>query len=220
MDLFHDLPAWDVEAAAHLIAAYAEDFPPASVFCCVVDPGVGSNRSAVILRADSRWFTGPDNGLLSRVAKAAKKMDLWDIVWRPERLSASFHGRDLFSPVAARLATDGEAAADRMGQARDPDTLVGLTWPNEAARIIYIDGFGNAMTGLRAQSLAQSTSLGVKNIWLERARTFSDMAPGALFWYENANGLAEISQNQACAAKTLGLRVGDPVKFGSENTNS
>ena len=220
IDLFHDLPAWDVEAAAHLLAAYAGDFPPESVFCCVVDPGVGSNRPAVILRADGRWFTGPDNGLFSRIVGRAGEAELWDITWRPERLSASFHGRDLFSPIAARLATEGYEAAEQVGKARNAATLTGLAWPNEVARVIYIDGFGNAMTGLRAPSLETDTRLGIGDHRLERARTFSDLAPGSLFWYENANGLAEIVQNQGRATDTLGIAVGDPVNVERQETNS
>jgi S-adenosylmethionine hydrolase len=219
VDLFHDLPAWDVEAAAHLLAAYAGDFPPDAVFCCVVDPGVGSERPAVMLLADDRWFIGPDNGLLSRVANRAEKVELWDITWRPKRLSASFHGRDLFAPVAARLAAEGYEAAAQLGNLRSASTLVGLNWASELARVIYIDGFGNAMTGLRARSLGPDTRFRIGGRRLGRASTFSDLVRGSLFWYENANGLAEIAENKGRAAETLGIAVGDPVDVGSGKTN-
>ena len=213
VDLFNNLPAFDIEAAAHLLAAYAGDFAPSTVFCCVVDPGVGSDRPAIILEADGLWFTGPDNGLFSCLARRATKPALWDITWRPKSLSASFHGRDLFSPVAARLAAEGPAAAERLGRSRDPKTLAGLSWPQDLARIIYIDGFGNAMTGIRASTLTRETRIRVAGQSLGRAHTFSDLAPGTLFWYENANGLAEIARNRGRAVESLAIGIGEPVEI-------
>ena len=114
---------------------------------------------------------------------------------------------DLFAPVAARLAR-GEAAP---GQAVDPATLVGWDWPAERARVVYIDRFGNAMTGLRATALAGDAVLVLDGQRVARRRTFSDAAPGTAFWYENANGLAEIAVNQGRADEALGLAVGSAV---------
>ena len=200
-------------AAAHLIAAYAPDFPDDARFCCVVDPGVGSPRLPIMLEADGRWFVAPDNGLLSVVAKRAGRIGLWEITWRPERLSASFHGRDLFAPVTAWLALGRPASA--FGRRRDPPDLRGTDWPEEAVRIIYIDGFGNAITGLLADRLDGAATLVVNGRALRRTRVFSDLAPGQLFWYENANGLVEIAQNQGRAADSLKIAVGDPVSIQS-----
>jgi S-adenosylmethionine hydrolase len=211
VELFTDLPAWDVEAAAHLLAAYAPDFPAGSVFCCVVDPGVGSDRDPLIVEAEGRRFVGPDNGLFSAVIRKAADPRAWRIDWRPEHLSASFHGRDLFAPVAAKLWRGEEAEA--LGPALDPATLVGHDWPAAAPRVIYIDGFGNAMTGLEGRLLGPETRLKVAGRNLERARTFADLPPGGLFWYENANGLAEIAQTQGRAAETLDLAIGTPVEI-------
>ncbi|MGB8275409.1 MAG: SAM-dependent chlorinase/fluorinase, partial [Alphaproteobacteria bacterium] len=90
IDLLADAPVFDPMAAAYLLAAYVEEFPPGSVFLCVVDPGVGSGRGAVIMQADGRWFVGPDNGLFAIVARRAGQSRWWDIAWKPPRLSASF----------------------------------------------------------------------------------------------------------------------------------
>ncbi len=103
--LFADAPAGRPKPCAYLLAAYAAWFPPGTVFLCVVDPGVGSARRAVIAEADGRLYVGPDNGLFDLILRRAAISRLWEIAWRPPKLSASFHGRDLFAPVAARLAT-------------------------------------------------------------------------------------------------------------------
>jgi S-adenosylmethionine hydrolase len=86
------------------LAAYAAWFPAGTVFLCVVDPGVGSERPAIIVEADGRWYVGPGNGLFEILQRRAERTRCWEIDWKPERISASFHGRDLFAPVAATLA--------------------------------------------------------------------------------------------------------------------
>ncbi len=207
VSLFADAPAFDPQAAAYLLAAYAPEFPPGSVFLCVVDPGVGGRRTPLALEADGRWYVGPDNGLFALVARRASEARWWRITWRPERLSASFHGRDLFAPVAARLAQGQPPPGEELAE---PPTT-GADWPDDVARIIYIDHFGNAMTGLRARVLAEGAELEVAGPRLRRARTFSDQPPGTAFWYENANGLAEIAVARGRADRELGLAVGTPV---------
>jgi S-adenosylmethionine hydrolase len=210
IDLFADAPAANPAASAYLLAAYAVWFPADTVFLCVVDPGVGGERPAVIMEADGRRYVGPGNGLFELVQRRAGKTRSWEIDWRPEQLSASFHGRDLFAPVAAMLAR-GELAPGQPFDdfARRPD------WPDDLAEIVYLDHYGNAMTGLRAAMLPPDAKLAAAGRMLERARTFSDRLPGSAFWYENANGLAEIAVNQGRADRELGLAVGSPVEISS-----
>ena len=207
VDLADDLPACDPEPAAYLLAAFAPAFPPGAVFVCVVDPGVGSDRAPVALSADERWYVGPDNGLLAIAARRADDARWFTIDWRPPTLSASFHGRDLFAPVAARIAR-GEAVP---GTPLDGAATVGSDWPADRAAIVYVDPYGNAMTGLRAAQLATDATIVLGGRRLGRLRTFSDAEPGAAFWYENANGLAEIAVNRGRADRVLGLQVGTPV---------
>src|SRR5690348_15322031 len=104
IDLLHQAPAMNPRASAYLLASLAPSIKGDAAFVCVVDPGVGTARRALALRADGRWFVGPDNGLLDVVARRARETEWWEIAWRPQDLSATFHGRDLFAPVAARLA--------------------------------------------------------------------------------------------------------------------
>jgi S-adenosyl-L-methionine hydrolase (adenosine-forming) len=209
IDLFADAPIGDPKASAYLLAAYATWFAERTVFLSVVDPGVGGARPAVILEADGRWFVGPANGLFELIRRRALKQRLFEIDWKPARLSATFHGRDLFAPVAAQLARGEEPP----GRLRDDGAFRRADWPDDLAEIVYVDYFGNAMTGLRAAALPPGARLSTGKAVLERARTFSDRAAGAAFWYENANGLAEIAVNQGRADRDLGLSIGASVEI-------
>lgn len=231
IDLFHSVPAFNIRAGAYLLPAYARDFPPGTVFICVVDPGVGGARRPVMLQADKRWYVGPDNGLFEMVMRRATEYEYRVIQWRPARLSASFHGRDLFAPVAAKLIRgeipDSEPAGyfperrsteslRARGEIPDaaPDELTAPadeTWPDDLAEIIYIDHYGNGITGLRKASVSNTQAIRVGGEVLKYARVFSDVPPGTAFWYENANGLVEIAVNGGGAAARLGFRPGDPL---------
>jgi S-adenosyl-L-methionine hydrolase (adenosine-forming) len=207
IDLLADAPPGDPRAGAYLLAAYAGGFAPGTVFLCVVDPGVGGTRAPVVAEADQRWFVGPDNGLFALVARRAGVARAWEIAWRPASLSASFHGRDLFAPVGARLAL----GAAPPGPERPAARLDRPDWPDELAAVVYIDRYGNAMTGLRATSLPATARLCVAGRAIGPARTFSDVPPGTAFWYGNADGLAEIAVNLGRADRTLGIGLGTPV---------
>ena len=119
VDLFADLPPFQPKLAAYLLAAYAEAFMAGDVILAVVDPGVGSARAALAIEADQRWYVGPDNGLFEIVLRRARAAQCWRIDWRPAAISATFHGRDLFAPVAAGLA-QGEPPPGRPGPAAIP----------------------------------------------------------------------------------------------------
>jgi S-adenosyl-L-methionine hydrolase (adenosine-forming) len=157
------------------------------------------------VQADGRRFVGPDNGLLSLVWHRARRRRCWRIAWRPARLSASFHGRDLFAPVAAALAT--RRIPQRWLSAKPrPDVLLADA---DLARIIYIDHYGNAVTGLRANPKDRVLSAGGR--LLRHARTFEEAR--SPFWYENSMGLVEIAAPRANAARALRLRIGSRVAW-------
>ena len=214
VDLFHGCAAFDVTTAAILLDALVGQLPDAQgdVFVAVVDPGVGGSRRAVAVQADGVWFVGPDNGLLSIVTGRAEHRQYYEILWRPERLSASFHGRDLFAPVASMLATDSLPG----GSLRSIATLnVNLTAP-ERERVIYVDHYGNAMTGIPARLVVESDVLSVNGHVLGRAGVFSEVPKGQAFWYVNSLELVEIAVNGGSAAEKLGIGVGMPVSWVRE----
>jgi S-adenosyl-L-methionine hydrolase (adenosine-forming) len=205
VNLMADAPAFDPRRAAYVLAALAPRVPPGDVVLAVVDPGVGGERLPVALEADGRWFVGPDNGLLELVARRAASARAHAIAWRPERLSASFHGRDLFAPVAARLARGDRAALAPGDLTPFPD------WPDDLPEVVHVDGYGNAWTGLRAAALPRDAVLLAAGRRLAYARTFSAAGEGEAFWYENSSGLAEVAVNGGSAAERLGLGLGTPV---------
>lgn len=211
IDLLNEAPRFDITASAHLLAAYVNSFPADSVFLGVVDPTVGSaERSPVIVKVDGRWFVGPGNGLFDVVAARGDDVQCLEITWRPELLSHSFHGRDLFAPVAARLAR-GELPLAEIIPSYIPSIAT-----DDLCQIIYIDHYGNAITGVRAARLKHSSKLLIGEALLTHARIFSEVTIGQAFWYENANGLVEIAVNQGHAAKLLVLKVGDAFTIDSE----
>ncbi len=210
VDLMHDAPRFRPREAGLLLARLLPWLPEEAAVAAVVDPGVGTGRRALIARIDGRILVGPDNGLLVPALTEASGRDLTvsvaEITWRPQALSASFHGRDLFVPAAVRALTSRPLATRPLA----PADLLDWKTPPDPARIVYIDGFGNAMTGLVAAALGEAR-LVVAGRTLSRARTFADRPEGEPFWYENALGLAEIAVNRGAAAALLGLAIGTPV---------
>ncbi|SLN25408.1 SAM hydrolase/SAM-dependent halogenase family protein [Oceanibacterium hippocampi] len=209
IDLFADAPAFRPRPSAYLLAAYAAIGAPGSVFLAVVDPGVGSERAALFLQAGGRWFVGPDNGLLAIAARAGEAR-VWRAGTNAAPLSATFHGRDLFAPLAADLALGRQPDRDE-GALAD---MVGADWPDDLAEIVYLDHYGNGMTGIRAATLGPDATVEVAGQRLGHARTFSDVAAGAAFWYGNANGLVEIAVSGGRADAVLGLEIGMAVTVG------
>jgi len=210
ISLFADAPTARPKPSAYLLAAYGSWFPAGTVLLCVVDPGVGGARRAVIVEAEGRVYVGPDNGLFDIVMRRDPKARLWEIGWQLQTLSASFHGRDLFAPVAVRLAT-GAPIANLARPAADESATRG--WPDDLAEIVYIDHYGNAMTGLRGALLPPTARLVAGGHKLASATTFSAVPQGQAFWYVNSNGLAEIAVNGRRADTALGLEIGSTVKI-------
>lgn len=205
--LFSDLPPFDIQAAANLLPAFTSRFTPGTVFLCVVDPGVGSERPGVAVKIAGQWFVGPNEGLFALLARRAQAVECWQLPVRDDA-APGFHGRDVFAPVAARLAR-GLAPP---GEVIDAATLERPDWPDDLLRIVYIDRFGNAMTGARAGSIAADRVLTANGHALKSARTFADIQEGTAFWYENSNGLVELAVNRGRADELLELAVGTPIE--------
>jgi len=231
IDLTHGIPRLDVaQGAARL--ANALPYTPAGVHLAVVDPGVGSDRRAVAVRvaAEERLLVGPDNGLLGlaieRLGGAVEAVDIGRSPVRLEPVSATFHGRDVFAPVAAHLALGMAPAA--LGEPFDHAELVTLERPparvDAGARITatvgYVDHFGNA-TLIAATDLATEAGLepgarvsvgagGVSHPALY-ALTFADVDRGELIVYGNSSGGLAIAVNRGSAAEQLGVGAGDEV---------
>ncbi len=210
IDLLHDAPAFQPRLAAYLLAAFWSHLPLGSIVIGVVDPGVGTTRGVCWVEADGRHFVGPDNGLINQVAQRATAITWHEVLWQPQRLSASFHGRDWFAPLAVRLAR-GENFAQRTVVAAERIQ----PWPPDVAQIIYLDPYGNAYSGVRAEPLAPTATLVWRGHRLPRVRTFADVPPGAPLCYANSQGLLEIAVNGGSAQQALGLFLGAVVTLAT-----
>lgn len=209
IDLMHDAPAFRPREAGYLLAAIVHWLKPGGVVVAVVDPGVGSARRAIAAAVNGWWIIGPDNGLLAPIINAAKVEHRQVLTLpTPQRASPSFHGRDVFAPAATELALHGCIANQR-----EIVHWVGRDWPADIDQVIYVDGYGNVLTGRRAATLPCSMGPVIGGQPVTAARTFADVAPGTAFWYRNSIGLVEIAVNQASAAQQLGLQVGDSLPF-------
>jgi S-adenosylmethionine hydrolase len=207
--LFPDVPPHNPKAAAYLLAAYSAGFPADTIFFCVVDPGVGSfTDDPVIMRLDRCWYVGPDNGLFDLAVRRAGEIECHRIDWRPEQLSASFHGRDLYAPVCAMLA-NGTNVPSTPREWRDQHG-----WPDDLNEIAYIDAFGNCITGLRAGMINPENKLVLDgDRAINHADTFAAAPGGQALWYENSNGLVEIAVNRDSAQQSLGLHIGSRFRI-------
>jgi hypothetical protein len=231
IDVTHGVPRGDVRAGA-LILSGALPYLPAGVHLAVVDPGVGGDRRAVALRTvDGRQFVGPDNGLLSLCFEAgggvAEAVDIGRSPFALQPVSATFHGRDIFAPVAAQLA--GGVALGAVGEPFDPDGLVRLELPQfrldedgvVVAHAVYLDRFGNVqLDGVGALGLqtGQSVAISVRGeSWPGvYARTFADVPVGELLVYEDSDGRIAVAVNQGSAVDRLGISVGDELRIAPE----
>jgi S-adenosylmethionine hydrolase len=227
VDLAHSVPPGNIARAAFVLEAAAADFPAGTVHLAVVDPGVGTDRRALAVAAHEQWFVGPDNGLLEWAlgAPGAQAHALTEARFFRAPVSRTFHGRDVFAPVAAALARGEKLAAfgPRVTDpvrlpAHDPvrrgDALVG--------RVVFLDRFGNALTNLTARAIAQAfgadaDDAGFQVSVLDRrlsglARSYGDAPVGALVAIIGSSGRLEIAQVGGAATMRLGLGEGDAVE--------
>jgi S-adenosyl-L-methionine hydrolase (adenosine-forming) len=228
VDITHAIPPQAVRAAAFTLSAAYPNFPDGSVHLVVVDPGVGSERRPVLVEAGTHLFVGPDNGLFSLVLEQvpeARIRHLTNSAYFLPNPSATFHGRDIFAPVAAALA-EGVSPEDLGPTIQDPIRLESIRCESLAdgtltGRIIHIDHFGNCITNLPWDRLppfsaAPPFSLQVKEFRIQKlARSYLEGGtdPGTPFLICGSAGFLEISVQSNSAARQLKIRVGEPVRL-------
>lgn len=231
IDISHGIPRHDIRHGAAVLA-HALAYAPPGIHLAVVDPQVGSERRAVAVRVaeDERVLVGPDNGLLwpacERLGGAVEAADVSLSPFRLEPLSATFHGRDVFAPVAATLAQGATLA--EVGEALDPAELTRLERREPriepgrriVATVAYVDRFGNAALDLTEDhAIAAELKLGHR-LWVEAggitldavyAVTFADVPAGALLVYLDSYRSIALAVNRGSAADRLDLAGGDEV---------
>ncbi|OPX78465.1 MAG: Chlorinase [Methanosaeta sp. PtaB.Bin039] len=209
VDIAHDIPAHDIRAGAFALFASARYFPAGTIHLAVVDPGVGTNRAALVVESGSHIFLGPDNGLLMPAARSLGLPSSWQI-HVPEEASPTFHGRDVFAAAAGKLLA-GARPAD-LGSPIKPRDLdwgeavrIGRGWETE---VIYVDRFGNMV--LNMADLPPSP-LRLKGRRLRQVRTYSEGGPIEPLIILGSHGYWEIAVNCGRADRIFGLAAGDRI---------
>lgn len=218
-DLSHEVPRHDILAGAVLLADSAPHFPPETIFVTVVDPGVGTARRPLVVSANEQVFLGPDNGLLGWAAERGAAFEL-ELPSGPAP-SATFHGRDVFAPAAAKLSIaqdlDVGLVASRPLQPLTDFARLAIpgaqrTQSGLAGEVLYADAFGNLITSILAEDLFPGlTRVEACGVPMPLVRTYGDVDPGALLACVGSAGRLEVAIREGSARDTLGARRGDPI---------
>lgn len=223
VDITHEVTPHDTVEAAFLLASAFRYFPPGTVHVAVVDPGVGSERRAIAARGDEWYFVGPDNGVLTWALDALgghRAVELVDPRYFRKGVSATFHGRDIFGPVAAHLAAG--VPLDVFGPPIDDLTplAVGVLSMSRDAitcEVVHVDRFGNLITNLDRTTLdamcnGRRVDIDVAGVTIDGlAETYANGEIGALLAVIESTGRLEIAVNEGSAARALGAARGTPV---------
>jgi len=228
VDISHQVERHNLRMGAFILASAAPYFPDGTIHVAVVDPGVGGKRRPILIATTRSFYVGPDNGLLLLAAKSHEINKVYHIVERrfmADKISATFHGRDIFAPVAAHIANGVEPS--RIGR-----VVTDFVVPDYSeakiergavdCEVVHIDGFGNVVTNLHSRDLGKTAvrygSLFKlkhkgKSVGLKLCRTYSDVHVGALQALIGSHGFLEIAVNQGSAAKRLEVTQASKLKL-------
>jgi S-adenosylmethionine hydrolase len=217
VDVSHTVTPQDVRHGARVLATAAPFFPAGTIHVAVVDPGVGSARRAIALQTPGAIFVGPDNGLFTPfVPECVACVALTNPATHLYPVSATFHGRDVFAPVAAHLA-NGLSLNELGPSVKDPLLLAPpqpqrLSGGRLRAEIVHIDRFGNLVTNVKLLEEQKDIRIVIKGQLLTVRHTYADVAPGALLALVGSDGYLELAVRDGSAAERLGIGVGAPVE--------
>ena len=226
VDLCHAIEPGSIEQAAWLLKETAVNFPRGSVFCTIVDPGVGTARRAIVAQADDKFFIAPDNGLLAPIQAEAKNWACFQITateWMGAQRSATFHGRDIFAPVAAHCSV-GNAIDSAGAPCNDIKELV-LTKPDWSVsgmvtvKIMHVDRFGNLILNLKNETMNKAAADGEISCVIGEEKicgihkTFGEVRSGKALLYWGSLDYLELAVNQGSAADRFQLKPGDSLRL-------
>jgi hypothetical protein len=220
VDVTHDVAAHDVTEGALALDAAAPYFPAGSIHLAVVDPGVGTDRRGLVVQTDHAFLVGPDNGLFTPFLDGPSTWRAWELraaEYRLASVSRTFHGRDVFAPAAAHLATG--VMPERFGpRVLDP---IRLSWPTVravagavAGAVLHVDRFGNLVTSIRAETLEElgrTARIRLGGRLLPLVGTYGDLDPGQAGALVGSSGRLEVAVREGSAAARFKARRGTPV---------
>jgi len=242
VDVTHQIAPQDVMESAFVLQSAQPYFPEGTVHLVVVDPGVGTERRAVALRHDGHWYVGPDNGVFPLVLDGEPPDAVVELddpaAWRTEAPSATFHGRDIFSPAAAHLAAG--RSLDALGS--PVESLEPLRWAQPTTDagtvqgwVVHVDHFGNCITNIRRSTLRDALDLEARpspealpplkayagtTVLESLSSTYGDVAEEEPLLLFGSTGYLEVSVNGGNAAERLDIRKGDSIKLAFEASSA
>lgn len=227
VDITHDIPSGDIRAAAWVLASTCKYFPAQTVHVVVVDPGVGSARRGVVWRSEQCTIVCPDNGVLSLLILQQDKFEVYEItnrsLFQSANVSSTFHGRDIFAPVAAHLTSGTEPS--KVGIALDPSSLITFEPPSVRAQgdtiigqIVYVDIFGNLITNISSDLLGESSYASIDAFEIPLGKTYSSVQVGEPVAYGGSHGVLEIGLNGGSAQQQFHAAYGHDVTLHRART--
>lgn len=232
VDITHEIPPQNVREAAYILASTAPYFPEKTIHVAVVDPGVGTERRPIAVRTRKAFYVAPDNGLLTPVLKVDPPEEVVHLnnptYWRPQ-VSRTFHGRDIFAPIAAYIARGVPLSA--MGEPIPVEGLVTLPWPEARVlsdgsiegMVVHVDRFGNIVTNIPADMLTGKRDAWVFRVGRQELRglrtAYAEVDVGEPIALIGSNATLEFSVREGNAAARWRVQAGDPVRAWREEGN-
>jgi S-adenosylmethionine hydrolase len=221
IDVSHTVPPQDIESGAFTLLAGFKSFPAGTIHVAVVDPGVGSGRRPILIQTRDYFFVGPDNGIFSYICDVEQDFKVFHLTnqnYFRQPVSSTFHGRDIFSPVAAVLSLEVEPG--RLGELVTDLVRLKALHPERSrngsieGRVIHIDRFGNCITNIGRDDFTEPAQLKVGRQTIKSfKRFFSEKGPDRLFGVWGSAGFLEIAANNTSAARLMGVKRGARVRL-------
>lgn len=218
IDIYNNVPKQDIKSGAFILLNTVSFFPEGTVHCVVVDPGVGTNRDVLVIESGNQFFIGPDNGVLLPAAKDIGNIDVYKVE-SAEAKSNTFHGRDIFAPLAAEIAEGNrEYRGNKFDDYMDLNLEGAEFYDNKIkGNVRYIDDFGNIITNIDRNRFLEKTNFGsnlmINNIEIPLVKTYSSVQKGSILCTIGSHDTLEISVNQGSANNIIDLDIGDNVEI-------
>ncbi len=228
VDISHQVEKYEVGMGAFILASAVPYFPDGTVHIAVVDPGVGSVRRPIVVETDRCLFVGPDNGLMIPAAEREGLLHVYEVTNRSmmrRQVSSTFHGRDIFAPVAAHLACGGrseECGGEIMDYMRLPYHPPAITGKTATCEVFHIDGFGNIVTNLPETEFSKMSlrygeriafSFGRKRFSAKLVRAYADLRGSEFGVLVGSHGFLELACREKSAAQRIKARRGSVLRF-------